>query len=81
MPASVAKKNSEGRSGFVNNKGSKQGNNKGSKQADNPFEKQWTRTKFDVLGKKKKSEGKRIGVARSAALDKVYTLVEGCSTF
>ncbi|XP_012082545.1 nucleolar protein 14 isoform X2 [Jatropha curcas] len=38
---------------------------------DNPFETIWSRRKFDILGKKKgKGEERRIGLARSLAIDK-----------
>lgn len=36
----------------------------------NPFETIWSRTKFDILGKKRKGEQKRIGLARSRAIQK-----------
>jgi nucleolar protein 14 len=36
----------------------------------NPFETIWSSRKFDVLGKKRKGEERRIGAARSAAIDK-----------
>ena len=45
----------------------------GSKE--NVFETLWTRRKFDVLGKKQKGgDAKRVGQARSAALDKVRSV-------
>ncbi|KAL5728623.1 hypothetical protein ACHQM5_001688 [Ranunculus cassubicifolius] len=37
---------------------------------ENPFENIWSRTKFDVLGKKRKGEEKRTGLSRSLAIDK-----------
>lgn len=37
----------------------------------NPFESIWARSKFDILGKKRKGEEKRIGLAHSKAIDKV----------
>lgn len=37
----------------------------------NPFESIWSRRKFDILGKKRKGEERRIGLARSLAIDKV----------
>lgn len=37
----------------------------------NPFESIWSRRKFDILGKKRKGEERRIGLARSRAIDKV----------
>ncbi|XP_021654756.2 uncharacterized protein LOC110645812 isoform X2 [Hevea brasiliensis] len=38
---------------------------------DNPFETIWSRRKFDILGKKRgKGEERRIGLARSLAIDK-----------
>ncbi|KAG8634316.1 nucleolar protein 14 isoform X2 [Manihot esculenta] len=38
---------------------------------DNPFETIWSRRKFDILGKKKgKGEERRIGLARSLAIEK-----------
>ncbi|KAA8529305.1 hypothetical protein F0562_033896 [Nyssa sinensis] len=36
----------------------------------NPFETIWSRRKFDILGKKRKGEEKRIGLARSLAIEK-----------
>ncbi|KAI8527502.1 hypothetical protein RHMOL_Rhmol12G0080300 [Rhododendron molle] len=36
----------------------------------NPFETIWSRRKFDVLGKKRKGEEQRIGLARSTAIRK-----------
>uniref|UniRef100_A0A7N0U7V8 Nucleolar protein 14 n=1 Tax=Kalanchoe fedtschenkoi TaxID=63787 RepID=A0A7N0U7V8_KALFE len=38
--------------------------------ATNPFESIWSRSKFHVLGKKRKGEERRIGMARSLAIDK-----------
>ncbi|TVU01983.1 hypothetical protein EJB05_52518 [Eragrostis curvula] len=38
--------------------------------ADNPFEAIWSRRKFDVLGKKRKGEERRIGRSRSEAIRK-----------
>lgn len=37
----------------------------------NPFETIWSRRKFDILGKKKKGEQRRVGLARSIAIEKV----------
>lgn len=37
----------------------------------NPFETIWSRSKFDILGKKRKGEEKRIGLSRSKAIEKV----------
>uniref|UniRef100_A0A803L7P6 Nucleolar protein 14 n=1 Tax=Chenopodium quinoa TaxID=63459 RepID=A0A803L7P6_CHEQI len=37
---------------------------------DNPFETIWSRRKFDVIGKKRKGEERRIGQARARAIDK-----------
>lgn len=37
---------------------------------DNPFEVIWSRKKFDVLGKKRKGEERRLGLARSQAIQK-----------
>lgn len=37
----------------------------------NPFETIWSRRKFDVLGKKRKGEERRLGLARSLAIQKV----------
>ncbi|KAH7291504.1 hypothetical protein KP509_29G019800 [Ceratopteris richardii] len=34
------------------------------------FEKQWTKSKFEILGRKRKSEGRRVGLSRSVAIDK-----------
>lgn len=39
--------------------------------SNNPFEAIWSRRKFDVLGKKRKGEERRIGRARSEAIHKV----------
>lgn len=36
----------------------------------NLFETLWTRKKFDLLGKKQKSQGQRVGLARSRAIEK-----------
>ncbi|KAL3511019.1 hypothetical protein ACH5RR_030420 [Cinchona calisaya] len=36
----------------------------------NPFETIWSRRKFDILGKKRKGEQRRIGLARSLAIEK-----------
>ncbi|KAE8023109.1 hypothetical protein FH972_008853 [Carpinus fangiana] len=36
----------------------------------NPFETIWSRRKFDILGKKRKGEERRIGLARSIAVEK-----------
>ncbi|KGN47665.1 nucleolar protein 14 isoform X2 [Cucumis sativus] len=36
----------------------------------NPFESIWSHRKFDVLGKKRKGEERRIGLARSLAIEK-----------
>ncbi|TVU43570.1 hypothetical protein EJB05_10050 [Eragrostis curvula] len=62
-------------------KGKKKGNNAPAKvamkargaaaaAADNPFESIWSRRKFDVLGKKRKGEERRIGRSRSEAIRK-----------
>lgn len=67
-PSSVAKK--KGRPGFGDAAKGRQGNDK-PRQSENVFETLWTRRKFDVLGKKQKGEGKRVGLSRSAAVDKV----------
>jgi len=41
-------------------------------RSENPFDTIWTRRKFDVLGKKQKGgDAKRVGLARSAGVDKV----------
>ncbi|TYI88640.1 hypothetical protein E1A91_D04G222900v1 [Gossypium mustelinum] len=39
-------------------------------QKPNPFETIWSRRKFDILGKKRKGEERRIGRARSLAIQK-----------
>lgn len=39
--------------------------------APNPFETISTRKKFDVIGKKQKGAGRKVGQARAAAIDKV----------
>ncbi|XP_030511783.1 nucleolar protein 14 isoform X2 [Rhodamnia argentea] len=36
----------------------------------NPFETIWSRRKFDILGKKRKGEERRVGLARSRAIEK-----------
>ncbi|KAJ4974165.1 hypothetical protein NE237_007339 [Protea cynaroides] len=36
----------------------------------NPFETIWSRRKFDILGKKRKGEEKRVGLARSRGIEK-----------
>ena len=36
----------------------------------NPFENIWSRRKFDILGKKRKGEERRIGLARSLGIQK-----------
>ncbi|CAL2231961.1 unnamed protein product [Prunus armeniaca] len=36
----------------------------------NPFETIWSRRKFDILGKKRKGEERRIGLSRSRAIEK-----------
>lgn len=38
--------------------------------SNNPFETIWSRRKFDILGKKRKGEERRIGLARSLAVQK-----------
>ncbi|ONK64384.1 uncharacterized protein A4U43_C07F25240 [Asparagus officinalis] len=45
---------------------------KSSKQQakPNPFDSIWTRQKFDVLGKKRKGEERRVGLARFLAIEK-----------
>ncbi|XP_077226917.1 nucleolar-like protein [Tasmannia lanceolata] len=37
---------------------------------ENPFETIWSRRKFDILGKKRKGEERRVGSARSLAIEK-----------
>lgn len=37
----------------------------------NPFETIWSRRKFDILGKKRKGEERRVGRSRSLAVEKV----------
>ncbi|XP_020093914.1 nucleolar protein 14 [Ananas comosus] len=37
---------------------------------ENPFETIWSRRKFDILGKKRKGEERRIGLSRSLAIEK-----------
>ncbi|XP_072988128.1 uncharacterized protein [Typha latifolia] len=39
-------------------------------EKENPFETIWSRRKFDVLGKKRKGEERRVGLSRSLAIDK-----------
>lgn len=41
-----------------------------SVQKENPFETIWSRRKFDILGKKRKGEDRRIGQARINAIEK-----------
>ncbi|KAL1218499.1 hypothetical protein V5N11_001667 [Cardamine amara subsp. amara] len=41
-----------------------------AQKADNPFESIWSRRKFDVLGKKRKGEERRISISRSRSVDK-----------
>ncbi|KAJ0736886.1 putative nucleolar protein [Helianthus annuus] len=41
----------------------------------NPFETIWSRRKFDILGKKRKGEERRIGLARSLAIEKARFLL------
>ncbi|KAL2559181.1 Nop14-like protein [Forsythia ovata] len=36
----------------------------------NPFESIWSRRKFDILGKKRKGEERRVGLSRSVAIEK-----------
>ncbi|RWW48707.1 hypothetical protein BHE74_00045206, partial [Ensete ventricosum] len=36
----------------------------------NPFETIWSRRKFDVVGKRRKGEERRIGLSRSLAIQK-----------
>jgi nucleolar protein 14 len=43
---------------------------KAPKVNDNPFESIWSKRKFDILGQKRKGETKRIGLARSIAIEK-----------
>lgn len=38
----------------------------------NPFETIWSRRKFDILGKKRKGEERRLGLARSLAIQKAF---------
>lgn len=52
----------------------------GKKEKDNPFETIWSRRKFDLLGKKRKGEERRIGLSRSIAIEKVlWLLLPFCS--
>lgn len=47
------------------------GNGKGKGGGDSSlFESRWTKRKFDVIGKKRKGEGRRVGLSRSAAIEK-----------
>src|ERR1044072_9020032 len=39
-------------------------------KANNPFESIWSRRKFDILGQKRKGETRRMGLARSLAIQK-----------
>ena len=43
----------------------------------NMFERLWNRRKFDVLGKKVKGEQKKVGKARSDAVEKVRCQCQG----
>lgn len=47
----------------------------------NPFESIWSRRKFDILGKKRKGEERRLGLARSRAIDKVLFIKPLAPTF
>jgi nucleolar protein 14 len=40
-------------------------------ERENPFETIWSRRKFDILGKKRKGEERRVGLSRSLAIQKV----------
>lgn len=42
-----------------------------AEERNNPFEAIWTRRKFDVLGKKRKGEERRVSRSRSEAIRKV----------
>ncbi|XXG55503.1 hypothetical protein AAC387_Pa03g3161 [Persea americana] len=44
-----------------------------SSSNSNPFETIWSRRKFDILGKKRKGEERRIGLARSLSIQKRRT--------
>ncbi|KEH42220.1 putative nucleolar protein [Medicago truncatula] len=43
---------------------------KAQKTNSNPFESIWSRRKFDVMGQKRKGDTKRMGLARSLAIEK-----------
>lgn len=45
-------------------------NNNNNGTASNPFESIWSRRKFEVLGQKRKGEARRMGLARSLAIQK-----------
>jgi len=43
---------------------------KAQKTNSNPFESIWSRRKFEVMGQKRKGDTKRMGLARSLAIEK-----------
>lgn len=47
----------------------------------NPFETIWSRRKFDVVGKRRKGEERRIGLSRSLAVEKVLDFLPPSSSF
>ncbi|CAN6550404.1 unnamed protein product [Malus baccata var. baccata] len=47
----------------------------------NPFETIWSRRKFDILGKKRKGEERRVGLSRSRAIEKVTSRAIKASVF
>ncbi|KAK9101020.1 hypothetical protein Scep_024450 [Stephania cephalantha] len=46
---------------------------KSKSSLENPFESIWSRRKFDIIGKKRKGEERRVGLARSLAIQKRKT--------
>ncbi|XP_016434959.1 uncharacterized protein LOC107761264 [Nicotiana tabacum] len=71
-----ANKNDSSSKKKKNKKSSKSGpklkgmKHKAAAKKENPFETIWSRRKFDILGKKRKGEERRIGEARSSAIEK-----------
>lgn len=75
----MAKKNNSETAKKIKKKSKKAGLNKVSMKLkqppkENPFETIWSRRKFDIIGKKRKGEERRIGQARTHAIEKVSFL-------
>ncbi|CAO2830177.1 unnamed protein product, partial [Amaranthus hypochondriacus] len=71
----MAKKNNSETAKKIKKKSKKAGVNKVSMKLkqppkENPFETIWSRRKFDIIGKKRKGEERRIGQARTRAIEK-----------